>query len=297
MLEALWRLLNTPPPDLEIPFLHDLVQQTETAFMQWVAQQVVTLISWLSTLLLTTPSVFLESPEFVRVHRLVALLAIAAMLPVLGWIGLRTILGGSLPDDVGGAVGRMICGALSLEIVPVAVRMAINLFNNLSSILLQALPTVTPDQVLHPSGLELGMILFVGMYVFLVMKLVLYYAYRNYALIVLVALSPLMLLLWSLPGQSDRMGRWVREITVLLTTQVVHAIQLVILVAMTVGTSGTAIGFPLLLVQIGGLMFMAKTPTWLADYMQEAPNPLLGVSWRQLAPTKLLKGLHRAFIK
>jgi hypothetical protein len=150
--------------------------------------------------------------------------------------------------------------------------------NRLSLALLKAVPNVKIETVLAPSGLEIGLLIFTVIYLVMLVKLLLFYCYRNYAFLVMVALFPLILLTY-VTGHINKIQRWIKELSTLLITQVIHALQLVILVSMTVVVGQTTRpGIPSILLQIGALMFMLKTPDWLAEYMHDTPDPIAAIS-------------------
>ncbi len=289
-LALIWDFLNTPPPKPEIPIFTQAVEGVEGALSQWIAGQVLGVTQWLSTLLLYTPSAFLQSEAFKEIHGFVAALAYAGMVPVLAWAGIRTVVGKQTAEEAVRQVARFAVVPVGIHLTPPAVLMFLNLFNNLAGMILQAAP-LNPEQALTPPVFDVTLLIFLALYVWLAVQLVKFYCYRNYAIAVLVALSPLMLLAWAV-DEGHKFQRWQGEVMALLTTQVAHALQLVILVAMTVGAGSVAEeGVPIIAIQVGALMFMTRTPEWLKEYMHTVPEGLSmqGLRRNTLTVNRLLR--------
>jgi hypothetical protein len=273
-----WKLLTTPPPKVEIPVLENFINNIDAGISQWIAKQLLSLTQLLSTFLLSTPTELLQSKAFHTVYLTTTAIAYAGILPAVGYIGIRALLGKMDADEVFKSLGRLILVPLGISLAPKMTILFLQIMNSLSLALIRATPGVKIDEALVPAGLEIGLLIFTAIYLVMLVKLLLFYCYRNYAFLVMVALFPLVLLTYA-TGHISKIQRWVKELVTLLITQVVHALQLVILVSMTVIVGRTTEpGVPSILLQIGALMFMLKTPDWLAEYMHDTPDPITAIN-------------------
>jgi hypothetical protein len=288
-----WKLLTTPPPKFEVPALENVINNIDAGISQWIAKQMLSATQLISSLLLSTPSELLKSKPFETIYLTTTAIAYAGILPSVGYIGIRALIGKMDAEEVFKNLGRLILVPVGIKIIPGLVILFLNIMNRLSLILIKAAPDVGIEKALSPAGLEIGLLVFTVIYLVLLVKLLLFYCYRNYAFLVMVALFPLIIMTYA-TGHIDKIKRWVKELSTLLLTQVIHALQLAILVSMTlVAGSNSEAGIPLILLQIGALMFMLKTPQWLEEYMHDTPDPVTAISKirNSLDVKKLVKGV------
>lgn len=247
-------------------------QWGEQKLTEWLTQQVVQLTTWLGSILLSTPQVAMDSPGWQTVYRMVATAAYAAAVPVLAWVALQVVAGMQDHAALTGCVKRLVFMPIVVELTPRAVGAVMDLCNRVARAIVEANGAAQVPAA-NTQGAQLGLILLmVIVYGVLLMRLVLYYAYRYYAVMVLTALAPLAMLVWIAPGGENRLTKWKDEIVALLVTQVVHALELLLLIVMTVGVGSAAQlqGFPLLTLQIGAVLYMLRTPELLREFMSRA---------------------------
>lgn len=72
------------------------------------------------------------------------------------------------------------------------------------------------------AGMELGLEVFVVIYLVLVIQLIMYYAWRNYVILDLLLFTLLIIVIWVLPGNSDKVNKWRSKLT-LLTIRVPYS--------------------------------------------------------------------------
>lgn len=244
----------------------------ETRFVVWLGQMVGGALTNLSQMLLATPTVYLESEAFHLFYgRLAALSAILLML-VLLWYAVASIAGLYGDADLGGTATRLLLAALGTWATPALVGWLTGRANDVAWFLAAqaAHAADRPLLKMDPAVLEVTMVLFLVLYVFFALRLVLFFAYRQFALVALVALAPFVCLLGIIPGQAGRVMRWAEEIGYLLTTQMVHALQFMLLWLLTVGPQapqGQGVTAPLLFT-LGGLAYMSETPSALRDLVR-----------------------------
>ncbi len=273
--EKIWQFLNTPPPKFEIPAIEKFMANCDSVISKWIAQQILNLTQVLDKYLLSTPVDLLHSKAFHMIYLLTTGIAFAALLPAVGVIGFKALNGKISGEEVLKQLGQLALVPLGIVIAPPIIIAFLTLMNTLARILVYATPLINDsDKILFPTGLELGLVIFTVIYIVLVIRLILYYCYRNYGLLFLVASLPLILLI-SAVGQAHRIQRWMKEMLALGVTQVIHALQLLILVAMTIVVGGNSEpGIPMICIQIGALLYMNKTPHWVEDYIHDAPDPV-----------------------
>ena len=278
MRNTLWRLLTQPPPKVEIPLFSNLLDSMEDQLFQWISGHILSVTGQLSNLILYTPTDLLRSAEFQQVYNLVAGIALSLLLPVVGWIGFKHMVSDDESHELYVGLARVVAVPIFIKLAPYFANFVINIANSLAASFLSAQNGAKMGEALSPSSLQISLLIFLIIYLFLLLKLILYYCYRNYAILAFLLFSPLVIALWAIPSQTGKLDRLVKDFTSLLVTQVIHSIQLMLLIVMTTSVGRVVEpGFPLLLFQIGALQFMSTVPNWLRDYISEAPNPVIGL--------------------
>lgn len=288
MWETIWKILVEPPNKPEIPFLESGLDHLNSMTASWLSRQVMEVTRWITVLLLHTPTAFLESEPFQQVYGFMSTLAFGLTVPAIMWVGFQAIRGATTVEEGINQAIRFTLVPIGVHLLPRMVLLSLNLFNNLTRLVLDTSP-IPPERALNPGVFSVTLILFLGLYVWLSIQLVRYYCYRNFALVVLVAFAPILFLTWAV-DRGTRLTKWRDELIGLMTTQVVHALELVILVTMTVGAGSVAdSGIPIIAIQVGALTFMVKTPEWLSGYIQTLPDwfplrqpRLPSVTWTEL---------------
>jgi hypothetical protein len=297
--EKIWKFLNTPPPKPEIPALENFINQVDASFSKWIAEQIINFTKLLDQFLLSTPISLLESKAFHMVYLVSTGIALAGITPMVAVVGFKAMMGKMDGEEALKSLGRLALIPIGTFLAPGLIISFLKVMNALARILVYATPNINAKDNLFPAGLELGVLVFTVIYLVLVVRLLLYYCYRNYGLLFLVASFPVILLTYA-TGHIEKIRRWTKEMTALMLTQVIHAFQLLLLVVMTmIVGSGAEPGIPTICFQIGALLYMNKTPQWLADYIHEAPDPIAAAVKlkNSLDPTKLMRRLSSLGIK
>ena len=247
----------------------DTFNRIEAKLILWATKQVAGLITWVSGIMLSTPLELLQSDAFNNLHNIMIKISLAFMVPILAWCGIRHIVGIDQASEVISTLTRMALVPILIKLIPWMIIMATEIFNKLSHMMTSNIKGFAPSEITNLQGAEVGILLFIVIYLYLVVRLILFYAYRNYAILALTLFSPFIVLMWAIPGGQDRLEKFKGEVISLLATQFLHSIQLVLLMGITVGIGGTSTGkTSVLLVQIGALMFMLRTPEWVESYLQ-----------------------------
>jgi hypothetical protein len=273
-----------------VPANLDPVNWVEVKLVQWAAGQVMGLTAWLTSSLFTTPLWFLETSAFRDAYALMDLLATTAMVPIVAWVGLR-LLAGERIEALFSTMGRLALAPILVKITPGLMRLGASTFDSLTRSMLSAMKGLQPFSGSSDAvSAEGGLVIFLIIYALLATRLILWYAYRNFALITMLALAPVVFVLSAIPGHRHALAKWVSDVSAFLTTQVCHALELLILAAIVTRAADNAQGFQgylaTLMLQIGGLQFMVRTPDWLRDLFAtppQVPNPI-AEGYRALGP-------------
>lgn len=272
MKDWFWWLVTTPPNKqfLEIPFFVELIDRSESAVFSWVAVQVMYVTQVFSSLLLSTPSEFILSQEFRDLYLFMNMVSLGMMLPIIGWSGLKNIMGRAEVEETVSLIYSLLYVPLYSAIAPAVLFLVINVGNNMAQLLLTVFLDVPVHEGLLPKTFQVGLFIFLVVYLVLLVRLIMFYCYRNYALLVLLVIAPVGFVFWSLPTQSKKMEKWAQEILSLIVVQVMHAVQLAILVTLTMGVNSiTKNSSDVLFIQIGAMLFMISTPEWLKEYFYD----------------------------
>lgn len=258
-----WLNLGTPPPETKkvtTSLLAPMIESLDKWFTESVLSGVDNLTSIIVDALLSTPLYFLNSRGFMSIYMYMAKLALVSLLPIIAWFGLKYMSGKMNENELIQSMKRIFILPMFILFSPFLIKKFIAVINKISIILLKT----STIGVTYPKNLDLVMIIACIIYAYLMFKLLIYYSFRNFGIVFLVAISPLLYLLWSFPNRYDRFDMWVSEITTLFLTQLAHVVQLILLMSIT--RKGFD-GIPSLIMQIGALLYMVKTPDWLAKYV------------------------------
>lgn len=282
-----------PPEDAKVTLFENLTKQLDQKISGWLLEQVTRATQLLIKYLLSTPLHIMNSPYFREIYWLVAKLSLATLLPFLGYFGLRIITGQTRMEDVSRTFWRIMLMPAFILFAPYFVKKLILFINQISEILLNS-KSFTGGYV--PQHLDIVTILVVISFLYLMFKLILYYAMRNFFLMAHVAISPVFYLIWSMPGRYDKFNKWCQEITTLLTTQLIHIIELLLLLSITKIDNNSFDG---LIFQIGALIVMNKTSDWIGEYLDSSlqfPDVKVGKYVRYLkSPKNMVKGFKNIF--
>ena len=125
-------------------------------------------------------------------------------------------------------------------------------------------------------GLELIILALLITIVFYAIKLIVYYAVRNFHLVILILTTPFVLVRWVIFGDSSKVEAWLNQLIGLIAVQILHAFILVIL-AHLVGldpppeTSGKLTKLWAAMVQIGAMELMLRPQIVLGNIISYQP--------------------------
>lgn len=289
----IWQFLNSPAPKVHIPLLEKGIDGLDNILAKWFGTQLINLTRIVSDALLITPTEILTCEAFRRIYTIMTFIAYAAILPLVGWIALKSITNKATPEDTLKSIGRLLLVPIGIKIMPQIVMLFLKIVNSLAQILINSTP-VTINTALT-ANFEIGMILYLAIYLVLLITLIIFYCVRNYEILFMVSVFPLIILFYVL-GQTEKMKKFTQKLSSLILTQLIYALQLVILVIMTTSLGGMNQKIPLICVQIGALVSMIKTPSWLKEYMYDVPNPMSALNklkLKELNPTNWVKRVKR----
>lgn len=209
------------------------------------------------------PLWFLESEGFNRIYDVTSKMALIISLPLGVYMCLKLMSNRVNEYQLKIVFIRMFFLPIFIMVAPKILTEFLKVVNRVSNILLD-LEMINRDFEIQGDLHTTVTIIFLVIFLYLVIKLIIYYAKRNFAIIFLIIISPLLYLIWSMPGRFNKMNAWITEISNLFLTQLVHVIQLLILLMIV--RSGVE-GLTGLVLQVGALLYMVETPVWLEKYI------------------------------
>ncbi|MFW6016076.1 MAG: hypothetical protein ACOCRK_06530 [bacterium] len=289
MLEKIIKILEwgTPSENLQLDISFGLTEKLEQPIIDFILNQISNITGLLIDTMLSAPLYFLRLQEFSSIHLLITKLALAAILPFVAWQGFKLMSNMITVEQLQESLKRVLLMPLFALLSPPLITSILSIVNQISITLLNT--TTGAEQAFRPKTLEITLIIFVGIYLYLMVKLLLYYSFRNFAIIFLIAFSPALYLVWSIPGKFDKLDVWINELSSLFLTQVIHVIELLLLLSLVRISSA---GFQGLLIQIGALLFMVETPDWLGKYIDNSTKiPNIKFS----SPKKIIRSVTNVF--
>lgn len=211
----------------------DFIVQWQESVLLWIGNQVSELVRLTSSLLLSFPTHFLETPQFQQLYALVLVFALVFLPACMAYRILRAVMGNrrwafvDQRDVILFVVRFLVLIAVVLKAPQVFIIFS-HLANQIVAILLGA---SSFGLALYPgsTGFE---VIFIGLLITIIfysVKLIIYYAVRNFQLIILILTTPVVLVRWVIFGDSHRVETWLNQFFGLLVVQVLHAFILVIL--------------------------------------------------------------------
>lgn len=237
----------------------------------WLIEKLTGVTSSVAGTLLHTPTVFLESEAFTTIYRQVVLMADSILLPVVAGYGLAVVMGWH--EDTEGVVKRLATAALVINAAPVGVRWLVEAGNALAAYVASGAAIAAPI-INDPRGAETGLILWVLVYLYLIMRVALQSARRTFGLVAWTALAPFIWMFSFLPGQAHQGTRWISKVVGLVVEQVAVAIEMALMVrlTMTPAIANVPAG-QVLLFQAGALLFAAETPAIAQEWVATGAQP------------------------
>lgn len=275
---SLLRFLHewTPPDIWENP--PDFVLGWQESLLSWVGNQVSELVKLTSSLLLSFPTHFIETPGFKQLYALVTVIALVFLPSCMAYRFVRAVMG----DRRWAFVDQrdVILFIVRLLVLAAVILKAPQIFVLFSQLANQAvaifLSLADFDLIVHPHGLELIILALLITIVFYALRLIIYYAVRNFHLIILVLTIPFVLVRWVIFGDSSKIEAWLNQLIGLVAVQVLHAFILMIL-ARLVGleappdTGGKLTKLWAAMVQIGAMELMLRPQIVLGTIISYQP--------------------------
>lgn len=268
----------TPPDIWANP--PDLILGWQDSLLLWIGNQVSGLVSLTGSLLLSFPTHFLETAQFKQLYSLVTITALVFLPGCMVYRFLRAVMGDrrwafmDQQDVILFIVRFAALTALILKAPEIFI-----IFSRLANQMVIVLLGITNVGLLYqPSslGLELIILALLVTIVFYAIRLIIYYAVRNFHLIILVLTTPFVLVRWVIFGDSSKIETWLNQLIGLIAVQILHAFILVIL-AHLVGlepppdTSGKLTKVWAAMVQIGAMELMLRPQIVLGNIISYQP--------------------------
>ena len=225
----------------------------------WIHDLTLKFTGYLQNILLTSPTIFIETNEFWRVYRKVTKLSILVLAYVFIRVSIMKILGKKV--DIDGLFSRLFTYILLTRVGPHLMIIVIDFFNQIVAELIEF------QQILKPeSHSDLSLIIFLIIFIVMVVRLILWYFERMILLLLYTLLIPLILSLRCTHAYFDVGNKLVKDIRDLLVTQVVHSLILLILGSVVMAASGLNPVFRLGC-QIGSLSLMNKIESKVVEFL------------------------------
>lgn len=245
----------------KIPIVSNLTGYLADSISQLIINTIMRASGILSRILLTTPIQVLCSDQFTSFYCTIQRLVIIAFLPIIGWVFMSTITGKIRERDAIASIIRLCVASIMMNLVIPFIVALLSLTNRIVSILTQSFDIMPSTS----QTTDIAMAIFFVIYMFFLYKLIIYYCYRNYAILAESINFIFISILWA-TGKTKALDKWFKKIIKLVIIQLAHTIQLIL---MTFMVSAGSMSFFL---QIGGLIYMYKTPEWLDEYIDNVPN-------------------------
>lgn len=243
----------------------------EARVVAWLTEKVTDVTASVAGTLLHTPTAFLESESFRQVYGQVVVMADVLLLPMVAGYGLATVLGWH--EDTEGVAKRLATAALAINVAPTGVRWLVEVGNALAAYVASGATIVSPI-INDPRGAETGLLLFLVIYAYLIVKIALQAARRTFGLVGWTALAPVVWMSSFLPGQEHRGQWWLGKVFGLVAEQVAVAVELALMVRLTMTPSVAAVPpAQVFLFQAGALLFAAETPSIVQEWVATGAQP------------------------
>ncbi len=273
-LRFLWEW--TPPDIWENP--PGFILGWQESFLSWVGNQVSGLVNLTGTLLLSFPTHFIETSGFQQLYSLVTVIALVFLPACMAYRFVRAVMGDrkwaflDQRDVIFFVVRFLVLTAVILKAPQIFV-----LFSQLANQIVSTFLSLADFGVIgQPHGLELIILALLITIIFYALRLIIYYAVRNFHLIILILTTPFVLVRWVIFGDSSRVEMWLNQLIGLIAVQVLHAFILVILAHLMVldpppETSGKLTKLWAAMVQIGAMELMLRPQIVLGNIISYQP--------------------------
>ena len=241
----------------------EVAARFEDQAVQFIIDQLQSITEILLDLLLSTPLYIMQTEGFRELYWLSMKLALVFITPVIMWFGLKMITGNISVDSMWESIKRYFYFPLFFVFCPYVIKKMLIIVNQVCHTLLA---NGNIEGILYPENFNLTLVVLVIVYVTYMVKIITFYAARNVKLVFLVIVSPMLYILWSLPGRFEKYNKWINEITTLILTQVGHIILLLILLKIT-KANAAASNWKDLITQLGVLIVMTEMKSWLEEYI------------------------------
>lgn len=233
----------------------------------WIMENIINsldkLTGFLVDVMLKSPLFFLNTNTFEMIYySTIAKFSVMMSLPVGAFVFLKMLAQKTPSNQIKESMIRIFLMPVFIGLSPVVLKKLLKLVTDISHTLYNT--SVINQNLQIGGGLDRAVLIIASIvYIFLLGKLTLYYSFRNFGIIFLLMISPFLYLFWCIPGRFDKINVWLEEITSLFVVQIIHIIQFLILLGLIKVSSG----LEGVLLQIGALLFMSRTPEWLQKYI------------------------------
>lgn len=227
--------------------------------------------------MLKTDSFFIKSPIIKKIYYVVLGIVGAMATLLFTFIGLCSIVGRRV--EIEDVIMKIVFSGMILVATLFSVEYAINLSNAITRKIISG--TIGLDFVqewIESSPDTILFLIFIVIVAIFSVRLLIFYYIRFFEIISIYLFSPVAVFFW-LGGKEGVLKTCLKELLVLIFTPCVHAIQLAILVGVSMSpiTYFSNVNDQVLLT-IAALITMLKTPIWLHGLVHQSGDPYQMVS-------------------
>ena len=255
-------------------------------------------VSGLGELIVRTPDVVTGNEPLMKAYNTLASMARGAMLLLVVLLGWRRMVG---YDDTQwwqllqrGFIANIF---MSSTVTLFLFRTMIQLNNALIKALLEGtVKTIAVERMVSPVSGTITMLIFTVIFIALMLRLFIEYLIRLLEILYCIVSAPIAWFLYIMPTTAHITQTWLSNSISLVFTQFFLAVRLVVFSLLTAGLAGSSTGIVDWLFQtmlgIAGLVFVLKTPAWMAQMTYNSNVSLIGLSRElyQVATLRKLKG-------
>ena len=248
------------------------VDSLKDRFAAELVQIISDIYNLLSEWLLSIPIDFLMSPAFEEVYMLIVRMAILlSAIPTLV-LGFKVLTGRCNNKQAVNTLKKLLLLPIFSIASPLLIRLFASKAEKISRVINEGVNLIQLSEGVSLAAFGITSLVLSVIFVFKLISLLLYFAQRNFKLLMLIIFAPLLYLFWSMPEHKGQMKRWESEVVLLFSTLIAHSIELLVLYYITIGVGLSNIEsrsqfVSVLLTQVGALIFMDKTPQWLSKYI------------------------------
>ncbi|MFW6243167.1 MAG: hypothetical protein ACOC2W_03315 [bacterium] len=289
VLERVWELLTRVPEQPQ--YLEKVDYYVNEWSINMLYKFIISMTRFFQRVMLVTPTEYMRSSEFWQIYNKVIYLSISLLAIFLSMLALMKLFGKSVNIEETGK--KLLLFPFIIVLAPYFLFRVIEIFNRISLLIINTEGMIPPKRA--EAFIVLGILVFMGIYLFLLFKLILFYAERVIWIILFAVLIPLVFSLWIIPKYENIVNEWCNKIIGLLLVQVIHSLVLLILGTLIIGLSNSNAGLTIVY-QVGGLLVMNKADKEISRLLQNSDYVVADKSYKDIkaGAKKVTSGVKKA---